>query len=259
MDAAHGMPHENLIYIGVDDTDNLDSRGTGFLARSLSEALAADGLVAPREVTRHQLFVSPAIPYTSHNSSACLTVEPLATEEAILRLAEDFVRGRAAPGSDPGVAVAQVRQVSAAVLEFGLRAKREVLTMDLARETAAVAGIHLSGLGGTRQGIIGSLAAVALRHSGSDGRFLWLKGIREMKGTYSVADLLAKSGVIRLRPDGNGDGVDPAPTDTIDVGEWFRPVLLDGVPTLLIRLAGPDEASGHRRWQIEAKDAIKEY
>ena len=256
MDTAH----PGLLYIGVDDTDNLDSRGTGFLARSLSQALGAGGLVSPREVTRHQLFVSPAIPYTSHNSSACLTGEPLAPAEAILRFAEDFVRERAATGSDPGVAVAVSARVSSAVLDFGVRAKREVLTMDLARETAGAAGIHLSGLGGTRQGIIGSLAAVALRHSGNDGRFLWLKGIREMRGTHSVTDLLANTGVSRLRVEGaEGAEAGPAPADTVDVGEWFRPVLLDGVPTLLVRLLGTDANSGRRRWIIEAKETIKEY
>ena len=55
-----------LIYIGMDDTDNKTSRGTGRLARAvaatLSEQLEVWG------VTRHQLLVDPRVPYTSHNS-----------------------------------------------------------------------------------------------------------------------------------------------------------------------------------------------
>ncbi len=52
--------------IGIDDTDNLESRGTGFRARQLAQQLQQRGLARLRGVTRHQLFVSPEIPYTSH-------------------------------------------------------------------------------------------------------------------------------------------------------------------------------------------------
>ena len=61
-----------LYFIGIDDTDNLESRGTGFRARQLAQDLQAAGIARLRGITRHQLCVSPEIPYTSHNSSACL-------------------------------------------------------------------------------------------------------------------------------------------------------------------------------------------
>ena len=100
------------ILIGIDDTDNLESRGTGFRARDLARGIERQGLGNLKGITRHQLLFDRRIPYTSHNSSACLTVEPLVPEEAILRFAEDFVRGRAATGSDPGVTVARAGRVS---------------------------------------------------------------------------------------------------------------------------------------------------
>jgi hypothetical protein len=59
-----------LIYIGLDDTDNKTSRGTGRLARAIAESLAER--YAVRGITRHQLLVDPRVPYTSHNSSATL-------------------------------------------------------------------------------------------------------------------------------------------------------------------------------------------
>ena len=61
--------------IGLDDTDNLESRGTGFKARQMAEHLerSQTGLIAT-SITRHQLLVDPRIPYTSHNSSACISV-----------------------------------------------------------------------------------------------------------------------------------------------------------------------------------------
>jgi hypothetical protein len=60
------------ILIGIDDTDNEETHGTGRRARQLGDRLAADGLAEIDGVTRHQLLVDPRIPYTSHNSSACL-------------------------------------------------------------------------------------------------------------------------------------------------------------------------------------------
>ena len=60
--------------IGIDDTDNLESRGTGFLSRSMGEAITVSGLGITGGITRHQLLFDPRVPYTSHNSSACLEV-----------------------------------------------------------------------------------------------------------------------------------------------------------------------------------------
>ena len=58
-----------MILIGLDDTDNAVSRGTGYLARTLLGELARRGC-RPIGVTRHQLLLDARIPYTSHNSSA---------------------------------------------------------------------------------------------------------------------------------------------------------------------------------------------
>jgi hypothetical protein len=51
-----------MLFIGLDDTDNLESRGTGYLARRIAAVLAAD--YALLGVTRHQLLVDPRVPCT---------------------------------------------------------------------------------------------------------------------------------------------------------------------------------------------------
>ncbi|MDD4254161.1 MAG: ABC transporter substrate-binding protein, partial [Methanofollis sp.] len=56
------------VYVAMDDTDNLESRGTGRLARNVAAALSETYDIYG--VTRHQLFFNEAIPYTSHNSCA---------------------------------------------------------------------------------------------------------------------------------------------------------------------------------------------
>ena len=62
------------VLVGIDDTDNLTSPGTGWIAQSLIRQLASEGFGEPLGITRHQLLKDPRVPYTSHNSSACLAI-----------------------------------------------------------------------------------------------------------------------------------------------------------------------------------------
>ncbi len=62
------------IYVGFDDTDNIDSDyGTGKLTRRFERVLPEG--CSLWGVVRQQLLVDDRIPYTSHNSSACAIVE----------------------------------------------------------------------------------------------------------------------------------------------------------------------------------------
>jgi hypothetical protein len=65
------------LLIAIDDTDNAESIGTGRLSRMLAEELTKQGMIRQTSVTRHQLLVHPDIPYTSHNSSACIEGIPI--------------------------------------------------------------------------------------------------------------------------------------------------------------------------------------
>ena len=94
------------VYIGFDDTDVKDAdRGTGKLARWFERELPDECHVWG--VVRQQLLVDEAIPYTSHNSSACVVVEcpesvslDVLTERAISHIKRHFM-----DGSDPGLCV----------------------------------------------------------------------------------------------------------------------------------------------------------
>ena len=62
------------IYVGFDDTDNIDSDyGTGKLTRHFENVLPEG--CSLWGVVRQQLLVDDRIPYTSHNSSACAIVD----------------------------------------------------------------------------------------------------------------------------------------------------------------------------------------
>ena len=73
-----------MIYLGIDDTDTLETAGTNQLAREIVNRLS-DRLRCV-SIVRHQLFFDPRVPYTSKNGSAsiCLErIEPLPLEKVI--------------------------------------------------------------------------------------------------------------------------------------------------------------------------------
>lgn len=235
----------NLL-IGIDDTDNLQSRGTGHRVRQLANWLAENELAVPLGITRHQLLVDPRIPYTSHNSSACLSVETEHVDD-VWEACREYLLRESAAGSDVGLCLAPVERTDESIMKFARRAKLEVLTMHEAKQTASSAGFQLEGLTGTGGGIIGALAGVGLRGGGDDGRFLWLPGLRELKGVYPVSQICSDGHIDRLC---TLDGVELGPNTLVDVGEWVRPVLRGGQSTLFV------EEHNHK-WYSLPKDRIK--
>jgi tRNA(Ile2) C34 agmatinyltransferase TiaS len=178
-----------MFLIGLDDTDTLESRGTGHLARRIAAALADDYPVLG--VTRHQLLVDPRVPCTKNNSCAAiaLDVDGDLAPDVLLRQVQALMMADYQQGSDPGLCIA--RAVPAAVIEFGCLVQRELVTQDQARALAADYAIHLLGLGGDESGVIGALAAVGLASSGEDGRYVQVGRSRELSGLQPVGAILA--------------------------------------------------------------------
>jgi tRNA(Ile2) C34 agmatinyltransferase TiaS len=183
-------------FLGLDDTDNKDSRGTGHLARVIGQQLSEKYKVVG--ITRHQLFFDPRVPYTAKNSSAAILLEiekpefliDIFNETRAIMLA-DFQ-----PGSDPGLCAAL--RVPAAVTAFGEKAKVDLVTQALAISLAKESGILLEGLGGTRDGVIGALSAVGLAAAGNDGRYIFTGQVRELHGSHNVEEVLA-AGIAEVR------------------------------------------------------------
>ena len=232
--------------LGIDDTDNLESRGTGHRVRELADWLKSTQLVEPLGITRHQLLVDPRIPYTSHNSSACLAVNMERVDD-VWNAAREFLLRTGADGSDVGLCLAHWDAITEDVLTHGRRAKLEVLTMPEAQATASKSAIRIEGLTGTGGGIIGALAGVGLHRAGNDGRFLWLPGLRDLKGKYPIAEIMAKGHIECVC---TSDEAELSLENIVDVGEWVRPVLRNGKSTLYV------EEQNHE-WHILSKDRIK--
>jgi hypothetical protein len=248
------------VLVGIDDTDNLTSPGTGWLAQRLQQELASQNLGEPLGVTRHQLLLDPRVPYTSHNSSACLALAtPGAPNlDAIEGCAAQFLRDHAAEGSDPGLAIVatDASQVDRQALsEFGSAVKHEIIEQASARSLAPQHRVRLSGHGGTEDGVIGALAAVGLHLHGSDGFFLWMPGIRDMRpGWCSYQHLMC---TVPVDDACTLDGDRPTPETTVEISPWIRPLLLGGHAVLLLeRIEATDAAP---RWRVAPRDIVKEH
>jgi hypothetical protein len=238
--------------IGVDDTDNLESRGTGHRVRVLASELGEAALGQPQGITRHQLLVDPRIPYTSHNSSASVQIEvDPGRRDELGEFCQAFLLRESAEGSDVGLCIAARSEVTGPVRQFGANAKEQVLTQEAAHAVAASCGVQLWGLTGTRGGVIGALAAVGLRAEGNDGRFLWLPGLRELTGMHPADELQALAGIQAVQ---TMTGVPVSGTARVDVGDWPRPVLMDGLAVLLVEEGDPDATY----WRAVDRDLVKE-
>lgn len=243
------------LLIGIDDTDNLESRGTGYRARQLGQHLAGSD-TRIHGISRHQLLVDDRIPYTSHNSAACLDVETAPDRvESVVELAREFLTRESAAGSDAGLCVAPVDRVTDEVMAFGQRAKAELIQLSGAHALAERSGLQLEGLTGERIGAIGALAAVGLRASGNDGRVLWLEGLRELGGVWRVTDLLGALPNIAVQ---TTSGQAAGNEDRVDLGDWVRPILREGQMILLVE-EGEDRSRGRGRSGTNGRDKRVEW
>lgn len=237
------------LFIGIDDTDNLETEGTGHRARTLCLRLAEAGLAWGRGITRHQLLVSPEIPYTSHNSSACLDAQALPEKlDELWSFCRGFLLEESAPGSDAGLCLAPFERIDAEVRAFGSRAKHVVLHKTDAAALAAAKGLRLEGLTGSGGGIIGALAGVGLSAAGEDGRYLWMPNLRELNGRLPAGELAERTGIGAVM---TLDGRIIAPHEMIDPGGWPRPVLRGGKAVLLVE----EDQDG---WRCLAKEIVKQ-
>lgn len=218
-------------YVGIDDTDTLDTPGTGHRAREAAAALGQQYRVAG--VVRHQLLHGDKrVPCTKNNSCKALVLDEGDELDRydVLRIVTEVLRAQFTPGSDPGVCVA--RDVPEAVIDFARRAKRELVTQAEARRLAAQHDILLVGLGGTEDGVIGALSAVGLTAAGNHGRYIEVGRMRELAGLQPVSAVLA-AGIAEVR---TADGV--ALTEGIVEVHKIRPARREGQPVLVVEPLG---------------------
>ena len=239
-----------MIFVGIDDTDSLESRGTNKLARELARQVSER--FRCRAIVRHQLLFDPRVPFTSHNGSAGLWLEAragVATESELSALFDQLRSGMLAdfiPGSDPGLCVAA--HVPPEITAWGRRCQQDLVSQAEAHELASRCGIQLEGLGGTNGGVIGALAAIGLTAKGDDGRIVqWQEWPDDLFGPTPVERLWERDIEVRALTAEAADNSRPLRSDgrelhvgIVDVGKHARASLRDRRACLFVIPALPE-------------------
>ncbi|MGE0078887.1 MAG: hypothetical protein AB7S48_13590 [Bacteroidales bacterium] len=238
--------------VGIDDTDNLESRGTGFVGRTMAEQIVANGLGTTGAISRHQLLFDPRVPYTSHNSSLCIEVETNDKDE-LLNFMIKYLLKACAIGSDCGLCMIDADNIPSSVIDWGKTAKQDLVRQIDGLNLAKRENITLIGLTGNHDGVIGSMAAIGLRASGNDGRFVALKGtdVRTITGVKTLAELKALVEIDRAITL-NGEIVDNS--SSILMEGWLRPVHQEGLITLIVSKIDKNNGYGYK---LADKECIK--
>jgi hypothetical protein len=247
------------ILVCIDDTDSLDSKGTGAHALQISQRITQEGWGLPKFISRHQLYVHEDIPYTSHNSAMCFEVEHVEAEclKNITELCAGYLEKESAKGSDPGLCIVKLDRLSNSeeLINFGKKAKQAVITKKEAYETAAKLGVHLSEHGGTGGGVIGALAGAGLRLYGNDGRIKGKYFVGQQGEVLTAGEVLQRTNIDEIREE-NGDAVEVQ--DRIMLGEKVKGVLLGGRIVLLVERA--EGAIAERaKWVTLPKSKVRKY
>jgi hypothetical protein len=233
------------LFMAIDDTDDLESKGTGDIAQDIIDAIHRENLGECSRITRHQLYVHEDIPYTSHNSAMCFEINSeVQAIDSIRELAESVLFSESSKEADPGMCLYRVSDSTdeEALMRYGLLAKQQIFTKDDAYRLAEEQGIYLREYGGTGIGVIGALAGVGLRLYGNDGRF---KGRLEMAvGTWSVESLLENQSIDSVRTVG---GIKLASEEQIMISGKIKTVFLNSQSVLIVEKRGENYVNASKR------------
>ena len=247
------------ILVCIDDTDSLESKGTGAHALAVSQKISENGWGVPRFISRHQLYVHEDIPYTSHNSSMCFEVDHVqgGNLNNIRELCIDYLERESAEGSDPGLCIVKLDRLGdrEGLIEFGKKAKGSVLTKKDAYRTALKLGVHLSEHGGTGGGVIGALAGAGLRLGGDDGRIKGKYFVGHQGEVMTAKEILQSTNIDEIREE-NGEALQGQ--ERIVLGEKVKAVLLGGRVVLLVeRTEGA--LRDRAEWATLPKSKVRKY
>lgn len=183
-------------YIAIDDTDEIGYFiSTGEICEHIVKHIHMK-YSKTTAITRHQLYLHEAIPYTSHNSSMCFTCQlDIQSFEEVKAFILEYITHISASSSSGGVAMVFEKDIinPQVLMDYGFDAKNKVLTKDLAYRIAKEQNVFLQEINNGGNGIIGALAGVALRLSGNDGR---LRGKITLEQSEMLPKELLQKGIV---------------------------------------------------------------
>jgi len=227
------MP-QNRLFIGIDDTDSLTSKGTGEITKSLAKQIESNNLGKVVNITRHQLFLSKKIKYTNINNSACLEVTSCDFEK-LFSFCKEFITENCQKCSNTAIVFSDSNNISNDIVEFSLKSKKEIVSINEAVMLIKNNNLNVTFLNNNKKkGIIGALAAIGLRSTNNDGRVIWANGfeVPQMRGTYIAGEVYYQTHVDTIK---TLDGYKiPTGSTIIYENKLSKPILENNVVTLLV-------------------------
>lgn len=237
--------------LGIDDTDSPRigeasnaTPNTAALALTLGQKLESMGLARLLNLSCHQLFQHPSIPFTSSNIASCLLLDgdPQKVREIdmVTRLT---LRSESASTANPGYALAAWNQFDPEIVTWGKTAKSVELQRMDAVNLAKRCGLSTAGISGSGAGVIGALAAVGLRYDGNDGYIHWMPGLDKLHGILTPLEI---NQFIHFESIASENHKRPALDDRIQLTGDIKPVLNEGRIVLQIV---PAKRGANYEWQ----------
>jgi len=246
------MEKKHLL-IGIDDTDDNCSKGTGYFSRKLGCYLEENMLGRVLGISRHQLCTNNRINYTTNNSSACIEICICVEASKLIEGIRNYTKEHTSKKANPGFCVIDMTNVPKSLLDFGLKSKTKIVSVNEAYKIAAEHNIHLEGIKQGASGIIGALAAVGLRATGNDGRMIWVQGreISEMQGVFVAGEIYSTTRVDSIK---TLEGFKIPVNATIELNKSARPVIKENTITLFVEECNEKEVA---EWRVISEKAIK--
>lgn len=238
--------------ICIDDTDNLESKGTGSIAEELKAILEDEFGAKTSFVSRHQLLLHQDIDYTSHNSSMAFQCELEECQELAVKVRLcSYLQQEAAVGSDPGIAILNTSRSTGLdqLIAFGKEAKTRVLTIAEAEQMAVANQVFLKAVGGTGDGIIGALAGVGLRLGGNDGEMKGAVEGFEKGGIYYVKTFFNHPDIDIVK---EYSGIELQDTDAVLISWRVKLSIENGLRTVIVR-------RNQGRYETMQKEDLRRY
>lgn len=237
--------------LGIDDTDSPrigessnETLNTSSLALTLGLKLESMGLARLLNISCHQLFQHPSIPFTCNNTASCLLLdsEPQKMREIDL-VTRLTLRSESGTTANPGYALAVWNQFDPEIVSWGRSAKSVELQRMEAVNLARRCGISTAGISGSGAGVIGALAAIGLRYDGNDGYIHWMPGLDQLHGIFTPIEI---NQVIHFESIVSENHKHPALDDRIQVTGENKPVLKEG--RIVLQIA-PAKKGSNYEWQ----------
>lgn len=248
------MMKSNHLFIGIDDTDCLNSKGTEHFTRCLGREIEQNGLGIIAGISKHQLWQEGSIDYTTANQAVCIELKNADSIASVAVFVRDYIYENASGKSQTGFCISNAKGIPNTVVQFGLNCKKKLMNTNLAYSVASAAHIHIEGIRKNAAGIIGALAAIGLRATGADGYVICVKGheFSTMSGVFHAGEIYCHTRVDSII---TTDGFKIPVHATIEWQGDAHPVIMENYITLLVEEHPEKEKCDWRVVELSGSDS----